>query len=386
MLKTLELEEKQRKLEYCTFDDDLPKFKKEELSNKKDSFEWYYFDIDTGDVQIVVRFILKDTSIHDVNPAIEFILRKEHEEVITRIKDYDDGYKYEKNDEGAIIEIGKNKLGIYKDHENNIQKYFLQLQLDEIELNLKCTPVHRGFKVSGKGDYLKEKTNEDIYSSAVFPAPRMKGVGDLILGTYYQKVIVGQGYHDHPWGTTSLMYSHKEWHWGRIYTSEFTVFFTKVIPSDGYQGELNILYFAKRDETEPKLEDGLEITSDNWKLKFMSEFPFIFRFPRKLSIKRHNPSMKSSKENLSVETNFEEILLLIKIYIRIKAKAVIKENGNVLIGVGWVEYLKIPSPFIIQKLFKKILMFFVRIKYNKDKWRKKKDYEHIIKEWDIRRS
>ena len=36
----------------CKFDDDLPHLTEAEINDKKDSFEWYYFDIDTGDLQI----------------------------------------------------------------------------------------------------------------------------------------------------------------------------------------------------------------------------------------------------------------------------------------------------------------------------------------------
>ncbi len=356
------------KLELCEFDDDLPHLTEAELRKKQDSFEWYYFDIDTGKTQITVRYIIKDTSIHETKPAITFELRQEHKEVTKRIKNYSpDEYKKPVvigNDEGVMIEIGTNKLKIYRDNENNIKKYLLTIKFDEIDLKLECTPVHRGFKVSGNRSYVNQKSNDDIYSCAAFPAPRMKGKGRLKLGNDYKIKISGEGYHDHPWGTTSLMYSHKEWHWGRIFTKEFTVFFTKVFPSDGYYGKLDVLYFAKTDTTIPTLEDDIEITPENWKTD-MSGFPFMLKYPQKLSI---------IKENLSLTTTFEEILIIIKVYIRTKVKATIIENSNDLSGTGWVEYLKIPSTYIIQKAF----MFFTKRDYNSDKWRKKQDYEQLL--------
>lgn len=355
----------------CNFDDDLPHLTEAELREKKDSFEWYYFDIDTGDLQIVVRFIIKDTATHKTNPALEFILREKHKEIITRVKNYSqDEYKKPvemSNNAGVIIEIGPNKLEIYRNHENNIKKYSLTIQLDEIKLNLECTPRHQGFKLAGNRTYVNKKNNEDIYASAVFPAPRMKGEGTLKLGDDYEKVISGEGYHDHPWGTTSLLYSHKKWHWGRIYTDEFTVFFTKVFPSDGYYGKLDILYFAKKDAKTPTLEDDLEITPDDMKTKLMLGVPPWITFPKKLSI-------KSLKRNLSLTTKWLETLIIIKVYIRSKVDASVIENSNHLSGTGWVEYLKIPSSRILQETF----MFFLRKKYKSNHWRKKQKYEHLL--------
>lgn len=358
----------------CNFDDDLPHLTETELREKKDSFEWYYFDIDTGDtggLQIVVRFIIKDTATHKTKPTLEFILREKHKEIITRVKNYSqDEYKVPvemSNNAGVIIEIGPNKLEIYRDQENNIKKYSLMIKLDEIRLNLECTPMHQGFKLSGNNSYVNQKSDNDIYSCAVFPAPRMKGEGTLKLGDDYKKVISGEGYHDHPWGTTSLLYSHKEWHWGRIYTDEFTVFFTKVVPSDGYYGKFDILYFAKKDTKIPTLENDLEITPDDWKTKLMLDLPPTLRFPKKLSI-------KSLKRNLSLTTKWLETLIIIKVYIRSKVDASVIENSNHFSGTGWVEYLKIPSSRILQNIF----MLLLRKKYNSNNWKKKQDYEHLL--------
>jgi len=367
-----EYEESQRGLELCTFADDLPHLTEAELREKQDSFEWYYFDLDTGVVQIAIRYIIKDTSIHETKPAVTFELRQKHKEVTKRIKNYSQD-EYRKpvemdNNEGVIIEIGPNKLEIYKDHEKNIKKYKLILKIDEIDLTLECTPVHRGFRVSGNRSYVNQKSNDDIYSCAAFPAPRMKGKGTLKLGSDYERKISGEGYHDHPWGTTSLMYSHKEWHWGRIFTNDFTVFFTKVIAPDDYDGKLDVLYFAKKDTKEPTLEEDLEITPDDWKTKLMLDMPPSIRFPKKLSI-------ISSKGNLSLTTKWLETLIIIKVYIRTKVEATIIENNNPLPpGTGWLEYLKIPSNRILQKTF----MFFTKFDYNSAKWREKKDYEHLL--------
>jgi hypothetical protein len=370
MIQNSQLNEEQSGLELCTFDDDLPHLTEAELREKQDSFEWYYFDIDTGKTQITVRYIIKDTSIHETKPAITFELRQEQKEVTKRIKNYSlDEYKEPvemENDEGVIIEIGTNKLEIYRDHENNIKKYLLMLKFEEIELTLECTPMHRGFKVAGNRSYVNQESNDDIYSCAAFPAPRMKGEGTLKLGNDYEIKISGEGYHDHPWGTTSLMYSHKEWHWGRIFTDEFTVFFTKVIPSEGYYGKLEVLYFAKTDTTIPTLEDDIEIIPENWAMKILGiALPPTIRFPKKLSI-------RSLKGSLSLTTTFEEILIIIKVYIRTKVEAKFIEND--LSGTGWVEYLKIPSARFLQKTF----MFFTRKEYNSYKWRKKQDYEHLL--------
>ncbi len=340
MLDKVKYEEEQGELELCTFDDDLPHLTEAEIRDKQDSHEWYYFDLQTKDEEeLVVRYIIKDTSIHNTNPSIslEFTTKTKTKE-IERIKDYSrDDYKIEKmdNEKGVIIKIDTNLIKIYRDHENNIKKYILILKFDEIEMDLECTPMHQGFKLSKNRSYIKEKTNDDIYVCAVFPAPRMKVKGKLIIAQKQQE-IEGEGYHDHSWGTTSFIYSHKEWHWGRIYTDKFTAFFTEVIPSHDFSGKLKFLYYAKAGSTRPKLENDLTITPNKWKTKFMLELPLIFRYPQELSI-------KCLKRNVSIKTSFRKIIKMIKIYIRFKVDADFIENNENISGVGWVEYYKIPA-------------------------------------------
>lgn len=233
-------------------------------------------------------------------------------------------------------------------------------------MNLECTPMHQGFKLYKNRGYFIKKANNDLYVCVVFPAPRIKVNGKLIIDQL-QMELEGEGYHDHTWGSTSLVYTHKEWHWGRVFTDEFTVFFTKVFPSDDYHGKLHILYFAKTGTTEPTLEDDIEITPENWKREFMWEVPFTMKFPQGLSI-------KSLKNNLSLKTKYIETLIMLKVYIRMKVNASVIENSNHLSGAGWVEYLKIPSSYFFQR----IMMFFLRKKYKSDKWREKQDYEHLL--------
>ncbi|MBT3879853.1 MAG: hypothetical protein HON76_07235 [Candidatus Scalindua sp.] len=361
-------EEGPGKLELCKFDDDLPHLTEAEIREKKHSFEWYYFDVDTGNKkeELTVRYIIKDTSIHNRNPGIEFILKKNNKEIVTRIKNYSRGEYKEPvemdNKEGVIIEIGPNLLKIYRDQDDNIKKYTLILKFDEIEMNLDCTPMHQGFKLSENRSYIN-KESDDIYSSAVFPAPRMTGSGEIILDKDNQIKIEGEGYHDHPWGTTCLMYSHKEWHWGRIYTDEFTVFFTNVIPSYGFSGRLKFLYFAKVGSTIPKLTNDLSITTSNWK----REKNIIFKFPRDLLVTCLLHGESGLKRKLSLKTSFMNTIMFLQIYIRYKVFAELKEeNNDKLTGYGWVEYFKVPY------LLRDILMFLMKLKYNSKTWRKMK--------------
>lgn len=361
-------EEGQGELELCKFNDDLPHLTKEEIRDKKHSFEWYYFDVDTGNKkeELTVRFIIKDTSIHNRNPGIEFILKKNNREIITRIKNYSrDEYKEPvemDNNEGVIIKVGPNLLKIFRGKDKTIKKYTLILKFDEIEMNLDCTPMHQGFRLSENRSYIN-KESDDIYSSAVFPAPRMKGSGEIILDKENHIKMIGEGYHDHPWGTTCLMYSHKEWHWGRIFTDKFTVFFVDVVPSYGFYGGLRFLYYAKVGTNVPKLLNDLSITPSEWK----RENNFFFRFPQELLVTCLLHNEAGIKRKLSLKTNFMNTIMFLQIYIRYKVFAELKEEDNdKLTGYGWVEYFKVP--FLLQD----ILMFLIKLKYNSKKWRKMK--------------
>ena len=354
-------EEEQKKLELCTFDDDLPHLTEAEINDKKDSYEWYYFDLQTEDGEcLVVRYIIKDTCIDDISPSIslEFTTKTDANDV-ERIKVYHrDDFITEKmdNDEGVIIKIDTNLIKIYKDHKNNIEKYELFLKFDEFEMELECTPMHQGFKLHNNRSYCIEKTNNDIYVRVVFPAPRMRIKGTLIIDQS-QIELNGEGYHDHPWGTTSLIYSIKKWHWGRIYTDKFTALFAEVFPSNNFSGKLEFLYYAKVGSMIPDLASELTITPDKWETKFIFGFPFIFRYPRELSV-------NNLKKSVSLITRYKETLQFIKIYIRSKVDADFIENDEKFTGVGWVEYTKISA-----LIPRKMLMSSVKKKYNK--WRNK---------------
>ena len=233
-------------------------------------------------------------------------------------------------------------------------------------MELECTPMHHRFKLHNNRSYCIEKNNNNIYVRVVFPTPRMKINGKLIIDQS-QIELNGEGYHDHLWGTTSLIYSIKKWHWGRIYTDKFTALFAEVFPSNNFSGKLKFLYYAKVGSMTPDLARELTITPYKWKRKFMWGFPFVFNSPRELSI-------KCSKMNLSFSTRFKEIIKLIKIYIRFKVVADFRDNEEKFTESGWVEYFKIPSSRILQKIF----LFLLIKKYKSNNWRKKQKYEHLL--------
>ncbi len=354
-------EEEQLRLELCTFEDDLPKLTDTEINNIQDSHEWYYFDLQTKDGnELAVRYLIKDTCIDDINPSISLEFTSEaNRKKVERIKVYkQDDFKIERmdDDEGVIIRIGTNQIKIYKDQNNNIEKYELILKFDEFDMELECTHIQRGFKLYENRGYFTKKSKNDLYVCVVFPAPRMQIEGRLVIDQLPIK-LKGEGYHDHTWGTTSLVFSHKEWHWGRIYTDKFTALFAEVFPSHDFSGKLKFLYYAKAGSTRPELESELTITPGEWKRKFMWEFPFVIKFPRELSI-------KCPKINFAIKTRFSGILKLIKIYIRLKIDADFIENDKQFPGIGWVEYIKMPAliPRCLMKLSARIKL---------KKWRKK---------------
>ena len=81
----------------------------------------------------------------------------------------------------------------------------------------------------------------------------------------------GNGYHDHPWGTEQLFWTHRHWRWGR--TS--SVMFADVKPAAPFVGSLCFCYCVKQDRIDltSKLDlSGADVRRDHlWGLRFPHE-------------------------------------------------------------------------------------------------------------------
>ena len=71
------------------------------------------------------------------------------------------------------------------------------------------------------------------FFSWVVPQPRAKAVGWVQLGNERWQV-EGVGYHDHNWGTVSLVETLNAWSWGRVYLDDYTLVFADMRLSPCY--------------------------------------------------------------------------------------------------------------------------------------------------------
>lgn len=61
----------------------------------------------------------------------------------------------------------------------------------------------------------------------VVPAPRARVVGTVTIDGQSREV-TGRGYHDHNWGIGNMPRIIERWHWGRLYTEQFSLLYASV--------------------------------------------------------------------------------------------------------------------------------------------------------------
>ncbi len=318
------------------FSDDLPQLSNDQITNYKNSFEWWYFDIECdNNISLVIILKRKDIFTHEINPSVyvEYIVKDKKDTLVEIYPKDEYNLKYNKQTNGAVISIGNSYLKVIKDKENIISSYELHVDLKILRVNIKFKPLHQGFKVSKNGVYFTHKKQEDLINCVNFAAPRMEGKGNLTL---FQESydINGEGYHDHPWGTSHLLQTNKNWHWARLYNEHASIMYADVKPHGDYKGNFKFLYFSYYDEFLPKVEENYTIVPKEFKREQGSRM----KFPHELTIICPNL-------NLEINTKFLRTNLNIVIYNRSsvsfelnESKKKFKTKGN-----GWTEYWNVPS-------------------------------------------
>lgn len=104
--------------------------------------------------------------------------------------------------------------------------YELRLHQGEVEAELEFRGSVPGWK-PGSGYLFRDQASERFFRWAV-PLPRAKVTGRLRVGEETLDV-VGQGYHDHNWGSVYLPAAFSRWTWGRVLAGDWTLIFGDVV-------------------------------------------------------------------------------------------------------------------------------------------------------------
>ncbi len=321
-------------IQLATFDDDLPQMSAQELLHGENAFEWWYFDIKSPEgVSVVILFERRDPINHPSHPS----LRVEYEQGIKkfrRIQVYPvEEFKFtcDSSTSGDCkIDLGPNSLRIKKGVRDIIAGYEVHVRLEDFEADISFSSPHQGFKPSPDGCYFVNKLNPSMKTHVVFASPRINGQGRVTVNGDRVEII-GEGYHDHPWGTAHLLMTHGTWHWGRLFNDEVTIMFAEVLPSPAFYGKLKFCYLASTGQVTPQVFDAYKITPSFWSKNKM----LGLKFPHQLDL----------ANNFSLQTRFTKTLMEVPVYVRSQVNFDFSlEKGTLQTrGDGWVEYFHCPN-------------------------------------------
>ena len=175
------------------------------------------------------------SSSADENPvfatrrASVYIEYKDSNHDLQRVRNYAaDQFSWKASGEGSAIRIGSHSLRA-SGTDPSSWRYELELHLPEAQVALTFVPLHRGFLPSEDGSYFRHARDPRLQTSVSFSAPLMRGEGTVTVRGRTREVN-GRGYHDHPWGTRQLFFTHGEWHWGRMSDETLGAMFADVTP------------------------------------------------------------------------------------------------------------------------------------------------------------
>ena len=252
---------------------DAPQLPEADVHGTWSSFEWWYFDLSTDDgVELVVVFSRKNP-IFTSDGASVYVEYTSPATSFKHIRNYARReYEYTASAGVRALRIAGSRVRIIGTAPSNM-RYEVTLDTPWLTGSLTMTPQHRGFLPSADGQYFTRKGDPATYTAVSFSAPIMETTGTLTVGGKSQSVS-GRGYHDHPWGTQQLFWTHREWHWGRTTTPSLGVMFATVTPQEAFDGTLTFLWSGATGVFEPQVTADLTIAPSQWKKDALTGISF----------------------------------------------------------------------------------------------------------------
>ena len=307
---------------------DAPQLTDAEFHGVWSSFEWWYFDLATDDgVELVVVFSRKNP-IFVTGKASVYVEYTSPGATFKHIRNYDHGeYSYTERAGVRELRIAGNIVRIIGTAPAGM-RYEVTLDTPWLSGALTMTPQHRGFLPTADGRYFTHKGDANVYTAVSFSAPIMSTTGTLTVAGKSQAV-QGAGYHDHPWGTQQLFWTHRRWHWGRTTTPDLGVMFATVTPQDEFDGALTFLWSGATGVFEPSVTAALTVTPSQWTKDALTGIDF----PHQLGV---------AVPGLAWTAQYQRSLLDTPMYERSAVSWTPVPSGAA--GSGWTEYFSL-APF-----------------------------------------
>jgi len=187
---------------------------------KRGNTEWWYFDARLEGGYIVVGFF-RAKHERTGKTGVEITIYKPNGEKIQNVYDYNRS-DLKVSREIADVKIGNNYIKVDYSNEK-FPAYEIFLDEGEFGLHLKYIAQVPGW-MPGNGYTRFGKLGEFGW---VVPLPRARVEGIIKI---HNKTISakGIGYHDHNWINFNLIKVVDYWHWGRIYSENFTIIYAHI--------------------------------------------------------------------------------------------------------------------------------------------------------------
>jgi hypothetical protein len=304
------------------------------------AFEWWYFDCQTDDgIQMVILFSLRNPLFAARKPSI-YIEYTDNARSFRHVANFPAAsFSWEESPGVATMRIGEGNVLRLVGATTSDLTYELTLALPWLSATLQARPLHRGFVPGNRGCYFSDRNDASRRTCVSFSAPVMSVNGEIVFKGEQVKVS-GRGYHDHPWGTAQLFFTHQEWNWGRVSNETTSVMFADVKPAGAFEGTLRFMYQGTAGTFEPVVSEDLQIHASEWKRDSWHGI----RFPHVLNVASAGKSSIATLGACMLDT---------PVYNRAAA--------TWTPGQGWIEYFRMPS-WLRQLAFigGRLLMFFWR--------------------------
>ena len=258
---------------------DAPQLSVDDMKSRR-AFEWWYFDLATPDqLEMVIVFSHKNPvfSSGKASVYVEYEMPGTHSMKKHLMNFEPSAFSWrEVSADQRELRIGPNRITV-RGRTPEEMTYQLHLDLPWIKADLTFASQHLGFLPSRDGTYFRAADGR--HTSVSFSAPHLQlQTGSTVTVRNHDPIDIaqGNGYHDHPWGTAQLFWTHRHWQWGRTKR----VMFADVKPASPFEGHLRFCYYL--DGERIKLTEDLELSpvtdirKDHW---------YGLRFPHEVGVK-----------------------------------------------------------------------------------------------------
>ncbi|MCF8601920.1 hypothetical protein L5I01_00960 [Gordonia sp. HY442] len=211
---------------------------------ERTAFEHWYFDAHLDNGYTVVGFLVKRRPEDPpmARPWVEVIVYKPDGSTLQISQKYPVRAAHFSTDE-VDVRIGPNSARVEFD-ENGMPTYFVTFDEEEVQLDLEFSNEIAPW-MPGRGE--TQFGDGGVFGWCV-GAPRAAVSGTVVIGDDRWEV-TGRGYADHNWGVGNMPRVIERWHWGRLYTQDYSLLYAVVACNEKY-GNLQIMpvMLAKGDE------------------------------------------------------------------------------------------------------------------------------------------